>query len=325
MYCPRFNHNVRLNTDGTVSLCGHMVNAPRFPNYQAMLDSAWLSETEKQMARELWPAECERCRLTEEATGESVRTNQRKFAEKQKRRDWLSVGGVLDNVCNSACATCNANHSSRIADLAGISMRVNNTDAFAGLPQDRITHLDISGGEPSYSKNYRSLLDNLPPNLESIRLNTNCSTVLKELTFIALRGIRVTVTVSFDGVGRVHNYIRWPVPWEEYERNLQEYRNMPVELNLWTTVSALNINNLPEIMRYVVDNGLDHSWAPLVDPEALDIRHRNSLTLQALDNPHLSIDPFRSMLATGRDNQDQLDAYIQQQDQLRGTNIKDCL
>jgi molybdenum cofactor biosynthesis enzyme MoaA len=52
------------------------------------------------------------------------------------------------------------------------------------LPLDRITRIDINGGEPSYSKNYKKILANLPSNLRTLRLNTNCNIVLEELVEI---------------------------------------------------------------------------------------------------------------------------------------------
>lgn len=325
MYCPRLDHNVRLNPDSTVSLCGHMVMAPRFATYSELQNSDWLAKLRDEFAQNQWPKECERCRLTEQATGVSIRTNMLKVADEQSREDWLMVGGVLDNVCNSACQTCNANHSTRIGALAGTPVRVDNTSAFAQLPQERITHLDISGGEPSYSKNYKNLLANLPPNVRELRLNTNCSTVLTELSALVDKGIKVTVTVSFDGVGSVHEYLRWPISWPAFENNLKQYGNMPVNLNCWTTVSALNINNVPEIFEYMRSHNLNHSWAPLTEPAALDIRYSNHFTERAKQSTDSYMTPFKDLLATRENNQTALDEYIKQQDAIRGIDIKDYL
>jgi radical SAM protein with 4Fe4S-binding SPASM domain len=325
MYCPRLDHNVRINPDGTVSKCGHMVHPPKFRSYQAMQSSKWLAEVADLMSHDAWPTECYRCQVTEQSTGESIRTHMLQFEKTQPRPDWLMVGGVLDNVCNSACQTCNSRHSTKIADLEKSPVKINNISNFWALPQDRITHLDISGGEPSYSKNYKEVLANLPPNVKSIRLNTNCSTVLKELTFLALKGIKITVTVSFDGVGLVHDYVRWPIEWNRFQDNLMMYKDMPVELNLWTTVSALNINNMPEIMKFVTDNNFDHSWSALVSPSVLDIRYSNSFTQTAGKLNHPAMAQFNGLIATQENNQAQLDAYITQQDTLRGISIKDYL
>jgi glutamate-1-semialdehyde 2,1-aminomutase len=167
---------------------------------------------------------------------------------------------------------------------------VDNSTKFWNLPLDRVVHLDINGGEPSYSKNYKHILENLPQNIESVRLNTNCSTVLRELLPIIYRGIKVTVTVSFDGIGDVHDFIRWPIKWDEFYKNLMVYKSMPVRLNLWTTVSVLNHHQLPEIIAFAKEHEIDHEYAYLKSPTVLNV-----------------------------DNKDQssIDAYIQEQKQLR--------
>ena len=36
MYCPRLDHFVRFNPNGTVSRCGHMVNSPEFDTLEKM-------------------------------------------------------------------------------------------------------------------------------------------------------------------------------------------------------------------------------------------------------------------------------------------------
>jgi len=289
MYCPRLDHFVRFNPNGTVSRCGHMVNPPQFESLEAMESSIWLTDTKHLMISGQWPSECVRCKETEP---NSIRVYAEKLHDQTAQADYLQVGGVLDNLCNAACQTCNQNLSSRIGSLTGPGFPiVNNTDRFWQLPQERIVHLDINGGEPSYSKNYKRLLKNLPPNLKTLRLNTNCSTVLTELTDIAGRGIEVTVTVSCDGIGAVHDFVRWPIPWQDFYRNLMIYKDMPVKLNLWTTVSVLNVDDLPNIQAFAAEHSIDHSYAYLKMPVELSVDNTDS---------------------------DARDAYIAKQKQLRG-------
>jgi len=289
MYCPRLDHFVRFNTNGTVSRCGHMVNPPQFDTLEDMESSTWLVKTKEIMANDQWPTECVRCQETEP---NSIRVYATTSDGRTTQKDYLQVSGVLDNLCNAACQTCNQNLSTRIGSLTGPRFPIiNNTDRFWNLPQERIVHLDINGGEPSYSKNYKKLLKNLPPNLKTLRLNTNCSTVLTELTDIANQGIEVTVTVSCDGIGSVFEFVRWPIPWQNFYDNLMIYKTMPVVLNLWTTVSVLNVDDLCNIQLFAQEHGIDHSYAYLKTPFELSV-----------DNAD----------ATARD------AYIAKQKQLRG-------
>ena len=289
MYCPRLDHFVRFNPNGTVSRCGHMVDAPEFDSLNTMEASSWLANTKELMKFDQWPKECVRCQETEP---DRIKQYATKLDEQTVQPNYLQVGGVLDNLCNAACQTCNENLSTRIGSLNSRQFPIiNNLDRFQQLPQDRIVHLDINGGEPSYSKNYKKILANLPSNLKTLRLNTNCNIVLEELTQIAQRGIEVTVTVSCDGIGPVHEFMRWPIPWETFYLNLMQYKTMPVKLNLWTTVSVLNVNDLPNIQAFAQEHGIDHSYAYLKTPVELSVNNTDI---------------------------DARDAYIKKQKQLRG-------
>ena len=292
MHCPRLKHFVRFNPKGTVSRCGHMVDAPEFNTLEEMEESLWLRNVKLSMHKGLWPKWCERCKQTEQENNTSIRLNAIKFDQLQKQEDYLSVGGVLDNVCNSACLTCNENLSTLIGGLKSKTYPiVDNSNKFWKLPLDRIIHLDINGGEPSASKNYKHILANLPKNIKSVRLNTNCSMVLEELIPLTNRGVSVTVTVSLDGIGSVHDFVRWPIKWEKFYENLMTYKSMPIQLNLWTTVSVLNVDDLPNIIEFAKKHNIDHSYAYLKSPAELAVENKN--TPESL-------------------------AYIQKQKQLRG-------
>jgi hypothetical protein len=66
---------------------------------------------------------------------------------------------------------------------------------------------------------------------------------------------------------------------------------MPVRLNLWTTVSILNVDDLPNIQQFAQEHEIDHSYAYLKQPYELSV-----------DNTDLAT----------------RDAYIRKQKQLRG-------
>jgi len=273
MHCPRLDHFVRFNPNGTVSRCGHMVSPPQFESLEQMESSEWLSKIKATLLADQWPSECARCQETEP---DSIRGYATQLDNQTTQRNYLQVGGVLDNICNAACQTCNPGCSTRIGALTGKTFPiVNNSSRFWNLPQDRIVHLDINGGEPSYSKNYKRLLAKLPPNLRTLRLNTNCNIVLNELTDIVDKGIEVTVTVSCDGIGPVHEFMRWPIKWDTFYNNLMIYKSMPIKLNLWTTVSILNVNDLINIQTFAKEHSIDHSYAYLKQPFELSVDNAN--------------------------------------------------
>lgn len=279
MYCPRLDHFVRFNSNGTVGCCGHMTASPRFKSYGDLESSDWIADIKDEMSRDAWPVECQRCKITEQESNTSIRLDSIKRDQifKKIRKDYLIVGGVLDNVCNSACLTCNEQLSTKIGSLTNKKyIKINNATKIWELPQERIIHLDINGGEPSHSKNYKHLLANLPNNVKSVRLNTNCSKVLEELLPLKTRGIDVTVTVSLDGIGAVHDFVRWPIKWDKFYKNLMKYKTMPVKLNLWTTVSVLNVDDLPNIVAFAQEHGIDHSYAYLTEPKELAVENKDT-------------------------------------------------
>lgn len=273
MYCPRLDHFVRFNPNGTVSRCGHMVRPPEFADLSEMESSTWLADVKNAMMQGRWPAECVRCQETDP---NSIRRYSERLDAKTEQEDYLQVGGVLDNLCNAACQTCNENLSTRIGSLSSrIFPIIDNFKNFCSLPWDRIVHLDINGGEPSYSKNYRAILEDLPPNLRTLRVNTNGSRVIPKLADIASRGVEVTVTMSCDGVGDVFEFVRWPVTWQRFCQTLSEYKSMPVDIDLWTTVSVLNQEDLPNIQAFARSHNIGHSYAYLKTPWQLSVDNKD--------------------------------------------------
>ena len=337
MYCPRLKHFVRLNQDGSIGKCGHMINAIGFKTFDKLDKSKWLQDIKDTMAKDQWPNECRRCQQTEELNGESIRT---KSIERHKilhprKEDYLVVGGVLDNVCNSACQSCNAGLSTKIGSLKSKNYkRVNNYETFWKLPQNRILEVDVNGGEPTASKNYKKILKHLPPNTKIVRMNTNGSRMINELETILRNRTMVIVTLSFDGTGHVHNYVRWPIKWKSYTKTVQAYKKLQkqyplLKLNCWTTVSSLNVENFSSILDYVTEQGLDHDWAFLNTPDPLNVKYKNKFTISAKKklskSPYAVCRDISNKLAVGPDNNSILEQFIRRQDKLRNINIKDYL
>ncbi len=314
MHCPRIGHYARLNSNGTIGCCGHMVNAQQFSTFSAMENSAWQEQLRMQMLNNQWPDECLRCKQTEEHNGTSIRLGsiERDKILSKFNKDYIQLGGTLDNYCNSACVTCNPNLSTRIGSLKKSVVIRDNYELYKTLPLDRVTEIDINGGEPSVSVNYNHLLHNLPDNVRIVRINTNGCIKIKQVEQLLAQGIAVIITVSFDGIGTVHDYIRYPVKWTKFKQNLEYYRelstqNAKLKLDTWTTVSALNINYISDIQKYCKDRNIRHSYAFLNTPEVLNVKYKNWFTSD------IQIDG----VATERDNTKELDAFLELEEACR--------
>jgi hypothetical protein len=84
-----------------------------------------------------------------------------------------------------------------------------------------------------------------------------------------------------------------------------------LELNTWTTVSALNIHNFTAIKQFVAKNQLAHSYAFLHNPDPINVKYENNLTI-----PYKNL--FPNIIAVEKNNQDDLDAFVTNQKALRG-------
>ena len=249
------------------------------------------------------------------------------------KKDYLIVGGVLDNICNSACQTCDASLSSKIGSLSGKTIKVNNYEKFRSLPLDRIVELDINGGEPTYSLNYKKILNNLPSNVKIVRINTNAHKPFDTIISLLDKGIRVIMTVSFDGLEKIHDYVRWPIKFVDVNHTIKEYKKIQqtykslLRLNLWTTVSVYNINQFDSIVNYARSNEIEHGFAILERPNVLSILHKNKLTMEAKIKYANSSDQLfknlSSKVAISDNNSIDLQAYINQQDHMRSINFVD--
>jgi len=314
MHCPRLGHYARLNSNGTIGCCGHMVNGNQYDTFRQLENSAWLEYLRYQMRNDQWPKECKRCQQTEELNGTSIRLNsiERDSILSKFDKRYIQLGGTLDNYCNSACITCKPSLSTRIGNLKGKLVVKDNYELYKTLPLERVVEIDINGGEPSISENYNDLLNNLPDTVKIIRINTNCARPIRQLETLLNTGITVIVTVSFDGIGKIHDYIRYPVKWSKFEPLLLEYKNLSdtyanMKLDTWTTVSALNVAYLKEIQTYCADKQIRHQFAFLNEPDPLNVKYTNWFTK----------DVKLEGVATDKDNTDIIENFLQAEESIR--------
>lgn len=317
-------------SDGTVGLCGHMIGSPKFNSLQELEKSSWLNELKNKI---FWSPECIRCQQEENLGKKSIRQHsiERHKILSSYNSEYLIIGGVLDNICNSACQFCDENLSTKIGNLKyGKNYKlINNYDKFIELPQDRIIELDINGGEPSNSPNYQLVLDNLPPNLKILRINTNASKYITNLDSILKRKIKVFITISLDGVGKIFEYTRHPLKWDNFVNIVDKYSSLSIEnkflsLNFWTTVSVYTIGDLPNIINFAKEKQIELSYGFLHEPDPLNIIYKNPITMSAKNLFTNKDENLFHLIGSSQNNSDKLLNYMKIQDKIRGTNYEDC-
>ncbi len=168
--------------------------------------------------------------------------------------------------CNSCCVTCNVwkHHERKDIDAAVLK------DALKDPFFSEVQSVGINGGEFSLVPNFMVVLDALTslPHLESIYLITNgiATEKIKEHTmsaksFCSAHGISVTLCISLDGVGNVHDTIRGiPGNFEKTMRLIQDITKEKDKycdnLVIGHTLSRFNIDKVHEVEDYLSPFGL---------------------------------------------------------------------
>jgi hypothetical protein len=307
--------------------------------YAELQQMEWLKAAKKDMSEGKWPKECSLCH-NKEANGVismRERHNQEHTVHKLIREDYIKVELVVDNLCNGGCQMCHPLASTKVGALYDKQNypQFDNMAKFNSLPLERLTRLDIIGGEPSYSGIAKNLLRNLPPSVVGTKIITNGSkSLLPEIAPLLERGIEIRLLVSFDGVGPVYNYVRWPVAYEKVLASLREYiefsKSYPnFTIRLPITVSALNVNDMINIFNVADELGVPGNFCFAYWPLELNPLFANELTLRAKntlkDSTNTQVIAIRNLIATKENNQLQFDKFVKEQDALRKISINDYI
>lgn len=324
MFCPRLTHNIRLAENSMFQVCGHMINAPSFASIENLRNSAWLKNTLNRFSNNEWPDECTRCKEIENSNHQkSVREHSIEAHVKYSEidADYLFVTGILDNVCNSACISCSNENSSYIGKLSKNVIKINNSNIFNQILADKILVFEITGGEPTFSKLYKETLMSLN-HVKFVRINTNASKFMPEIETLLEKNVEVTITFSIDGVEKVFEYTRWPLKWATTLEVIQKYKNLQtkfenLKLNIWTTLSVLNVNNFSKIKEFSREVDIPMSYGLLHYPSELSVQYKNQFTIAAKH----SYPEFDNLVAIGDDNSLLLNTFIKEQDNIRNISI----
>jgi MoaA/NifB/PqqE/SkfB family radical SAM enzyme len=172
--------------------------------------------------------------------------------------------------CNSRCTMCNIWRTNKREEMS--------VEDFARLLDDPIFHgierLTLSGGEPTLRRDLIPLTElfmNKMPRLGSLTLITNGLAVERILgdsrAMLGLcleRGIHFNVSVSLDGVGRVHDEMRGiPGAFPKVERclmglkELQESSAVPFWLGASCVITRKNLYDLRELQAWCAERDID--------------------------------------------------------------------
>ena len=190
----------------------------------------------------------------------------------------------LGNNCNFECITCNAADSSRVYKKFQ-NIKLNNSeiqnyisyglnekyDWFKNNPKfwnsiynslDNIQGIYIIGGEPTINKEFDNLLEKCietgNANHIKLRFNTNGSTLTNKQISMYKEFKEVIINLSLDGIEEYHEKIRRPSKWKDMLSNIKRYedlsKNKNITVDIDCTVSILNINHIPDFIKWKLKN-----------------------------------------------------------------------
>ncbi len=323
-------------------------------------DNDELHKVRKQIIDGEVPDQCIACKINEEMSGESFRTqaNQFNFIDEIEKKITVhnqSIENLLveaGNTCNLKCLQCGPMSSyARGMEMHRLGIikqqpirRPNHINTLVDIDTKKIT---IMGGEPFFDKTTIEFLKTLPSvkNTSDILLdiNTNLTGITKELmNFLVDNYKLVQIKGSVDGYELSNDYIRYPSKWSQIQEAITILNSYDqVELCLTTSVSNLSLLHLPKLIAWGIENNVRNHYFSLVnDPmELMPIKlpnsikkslheqfvlMRNKLDPVWYDRTIKLIDLCVTICSNNQDysNLDFLRNYLKKHDQLRGTNFE---
>ena len=186
----------------------------------------------------------------------------------------------LGNLCNLQCRTCNPRSAQMwIKEWNVIKPEAEKfpkevMDSYKKydwidsevLPKDfalkapTLNHIHFAGGEPLIVPQMRKVLEKCieSGNAKNITITYNTNmTVLPDNIINLWREFKtVKILASIDAIGELNSYIRYPSNWNKIEANIKKINDFHQDFNVSecmfsTTVQALNISKIPEIVDYL--------------------------------------------------------------------------
>ncbi len=296
---------------------------------------------------------CSVCYKLEE-TGESYRTG--KYAKKygvdiEHNKIGLKLR-INGSFCNLGCYMCHPyNSSTRRNELKKVFNNPMHQYADKGIEKplsfkewnntvdnvikniDKVTYMNITGGEPLQLPGQYKLLDRIPDE-HAKHIKLSYDTNLTELSYkkwsifdYVDKFEELKLGVSCDHYGKREEWIRYPIDIKKFENNLVKAKSIISKLNC--TVSLLNIFDLEEIYNYYMDNfGLNTTFMNIVrGPKFLSIRNLNQKDKDMLLEKYKDFEDYsyikNELLLKPTDNLDKIKNYCDRLSENRNFDWKE--
>lgn len=173
---------------------------------------------------------------------------------------WIELS--ISNKCNLICRMCDSRYShlwyEEEKEFYGKTFSINkksfiDLDKILEIIDENIIHIKFTGGEPFLIEEYDVIIDKLiqkaDPSKIFLNYNTNCTILPKKEIIDKWKKFKfIEFAISFDGIGEIWEYIRYPSKWSKVEKNILFLYNLKNEMNskyiFRSTISILNIMDI---------------------------------------------------------------------------------
>jgi hypothetical protein len=239
----------------------HNINNVNLVNWHDHRD---LVDAREQLAKDLWPKNCQDCQTIEsQGRQDSIRLNG-VSAYGHYQKDDLTLEIRPGNVCNFACQTCWPMASTRVETYY---KKANIPDPYAGISQnnfvnydflnsiaDRLRSIIVLGGEPFYDPKCLEFLHWAKDNTTADLLTFTNGSVIN-LDLINAIGRKFTLVFSLDAVGTPAEYIRYGTEWSTVWSNYQKAKTVPhVATRVNITTSPYNYFYFPDLLDLLMED-----------------------------------------------------------------------
>ena len=228
--------------------------------------------------------------------------------------------------CNGACVVCGSHFSTTWASILkeDTDPMTQSLDELDHVDWANLKQISLIGGEPLYEKRNFDILQKLIDHD-----NTNCfvTTVTNGSVNLSHQHIdmltkltNLNFCLSIDGIGTRHEYLRWPLKWDQLEKNIELYRSLDIDLCASYTISNMNILYYDETVKWFNDNNIRYNHNMVNNPTHFNI---NSLPRSVKDK--IGSNLFRPHQSGDDQLFERFLKEIETQDELKGIKIKDYL
>ena len=132
-----------------------------------------------------------------------------------------------------------------------------------------------------------------------------------------------------DGTGKVFEYMRYPLKWEDIKNNINNLRELTDNVSVSYTTSNINVMYHHETVNWFKENNLNYHFNPVIDPAYFRPSALPSAVKQIIFDKFGKTADLNFFIGnhTEQDDKDftRMLTVIKQQDSMKNISIKDYL